>query len=61
MLWRGVAATVAGAAAAVAAHLAAREFTYVYTRERQEKDLAKIPKLTANLNRGGTPPKAKTP
>jgi hypothetical protein len=52
-LWGGAAATVASAAAAVAADLLAKQFSYCYTRERQERELARIPKLTAHLQRGG--------
>jgi hypothetical protein len=52
----GVAATGGSAAAAAAAAAAAKQFKYVYTRAAHEKDLAKIPKLTQNLSRGGTAP-----
>jgi hypothetical protein len=55
-LWQGVAATVGSAAAAAAADAAAKQYKYVYTRDAHEKDLAKIPKLTRNLSRGGTAP-----
>ena len=53
--WRGFAAT-SGSAAAAAADAAAKQFKYVYTRGAHEKDLAKIPRLTKNLNRVGTAP-----
>lgn len=56
VLWRGVAATAASGAAAAAADAGARQFKYVYTRAAHEKDLSKIPKLTKDINRGGTAP-----
>lgn len=53
--WAGAAATAASAAAAVGANALMKQFRYVYTPEKLQKDLAKIPKLTGHLTHTGTP------